>query len=124
MSPTSKVEPRSPAPFVVVECTIPAGETVSAPIDASVGSPVLIIMPDAWFPEVPLGFQISVDGGVTFVDTVLPNGDGIVSTVLINTAVLLAQQIKWATQIRLRSGYRYNQVPQEGDRTFKIVLEK
>ena len=114
-----------PLPTTAIQCTILAGQSLSAPVDCSNGSPVLIVMPPDWDPAETslISLQMSVDGGVTFYDLFHPDGTEYTMTVKPGAAVLLASQgIDWATHIAIRSGSTAAPIPRTADRTFTIVM--
>jgi len=102
---------------------IRAGESLSEPLDCTMGDLLRITMPADW-DEAPLTFQISstnttiyndmffLDGFETIVPTVVPNA-GIVVPVHISRA------IGW---IKFRSGTRMDPVVQSAERLFRVAI--
>lgn len=100
---------------------IPAGESLSNPIDCTMGHPVRITMPTKWNSAL-LTFQVSTDGGF-YHDVHDYKGDEIAINVTPNATVIL--DTKWGEAIahlKVRSGTAESPVVQEADREFSVVV--
>jgi len=100
---------------------IPQGESLSSPIDCTVGHPVRITMPTDWTPAL-LTFQVSTDGGF-YHDVHDYKGDAIAINVTPNATVIL--ESKWGEAVaflKVRSGTAGSPTVQEADREFSVVV--
>jgi hypothetical protein len=118
--------------MTILPATIPAGASLSDPIQISFGLQVVrIAMPPAWDPA-PLTFATSFDG-VDWLDVFHadPTATGLwepyeagVRVVTPGSVLLLpptaGANLAW---LRIRSGTRAAPVKQSGDRTFRLMLE-
>jgi len=108
-------------PKIIVQATIPAGQSVSSAIDLSAGNAVFCQMPSGWTPAL-LTFLISYDGN-TFGDFVDQNTREVSLNVLPGTVIrvdLLPSRYGW---LKFRSGSRFGPVVQTASRTFTILAD-
>lgn len=105
---------------------IQAGESLSEPLDCSVGFPVRITMPqptDGWNPA-NLTFQISTDGS-WFNDLYTFEGQEVMIPMIAGAAVIIpADYFKAAVFLKIRSGRADAPVVQDGPRTFAIAVQE
>jgi hypothetical protein len=101
--------------------TIKQGQSLSEPLDCTMGQLVRIHMPPSWDPA-PLTFQISE--GTTWFDLFDVHGVEVkVQTVVAGTAALVQVHQVREVLIRFRSGWRTNPIVQNADRNFVVALE-
>ena len=102
---------------------IEAGESLSAPMDVSMGELVRITMPPEWN-NAELTFQFSSDG-VTFNDMFHLNGFEVeISKVVPDVAVIIPAHVGRAIgYIKFRSGSRAKPIPQEATRNFRMTID-
>lgn len=101
---------------------IPAGESLSNPIDCTIGQPVRITMPADWTTSF-LTFQVSTDGG-HYHNVHDYKGDEISINVTPDATIILDD--KWGGAIaflKIRSGSAENPIVQEADREFSVVVK-
>jgi len=109
-----------PAP-IVSSVTIPAGQSLSSPLDLTTGSLALLMSPDAWDPA-NVSFQISEDN-VTFRDLYDRDGVQVLRPMGAARASIVDQSLSTAAlYLKIRSGPSENPVEQEADRTFVCVV--
>lgn len=114
-----------PAPGLVIlqGPIIRAGESLSEPLDCSVGLPVRLTTPDDWTGAV-LTFQMSSDGD-TYQDLFAFDGREITANIVPNTCAPIPEQYgRMLGFIKIRSGTRDHPVPQEAERHFRMALTK
>lgn len=109
-------------PTTVITATIPAGDFLSSPVDASTGDPIFVVGPTEWTPA-NVTFQVSGDG-VTFGNWFTWDGREVILPYRPGTALPLTGEILGTkgAHIKLRSGSRDHPVTQEADRVFKFVV--
>jgi len=104
--------------------TIASGQSLSAAIPIGEDIPVGIVMPATWT-AAALTFQVSVDGGTTWVEMYDNTGTAVSLTVDINRYVQLAAS-SWfgINHIKIRSGTSGSPVTQGADRILTLVSKK
>jgi hypothetical protein len=101
---------------------IPAGESLSDPVDLTGGSLLRITMPKTWT-SAEVTFQISTDGD-DYNDLHGYDGGEVSLPVTAGTAVLLPPDLmRGIGFIRFRSGSSSNPTPQPEQRNFALTVE-
>ncbi len=102
---------------------IRAGESLSEPMDCSVGLPVRITMPQEWT-SARLTFSFSSDGD-TYQDVFTFDGQELQINVMANTCIPVPEQYgRMLGFMKIRSGPRDKPVPQEAERHFRMALTR
>ena len=105
----------------VLNTVIPAGESLSDPIDCSGGNAVRITFPTAWT-GANLTFAISTDGN-GYNNLVDANGTEVMLPVVLGAAMPIDQSWSYFWNfVRIGSGSAKNPVPQEQQRDFAVTL--
>lgn len=115
-------QPREVLPVNLISITLPAGETLSGPLDATQGTVEYLIAPDDWSPAM-LTFQVSFDLGATWHD--LENSRGEIRYIdesRPGAAINLFDSSIKNVSVRLRSGMPDDPKPQAADRVFTAVI--
>jgi hypothetical protein len=117
-------EPSPRAPIrTLIGPTIRASEALSDAIDTASGEPQMLFVPTNWSGRGPISFQVSFDGGITFVDLFDPSGNEVLRAAVAGTAVPLAGSFMSAiTWVRVRSGSRAFPVPQPNECVFGLTV--
>jgi len=104
----------------IVPVAIMAGESLSAPLDCSVGEVAYVLMPGQW-DGANLTFQVSSDG-VTYWDLYDASGDEVMVGCKPGVAVRVRAGLGGLGYLKIRSGRSADPVPQSESRNFKIVF--
>ena len=96
---------------------------VNLPVKGFLGCRLFgIVMPAAWT-AANLTFQVSVDGGTTYVDMYDATGDEVEAVASTSRYIaLLPDALAAVTKIKIRSGTAATPVNQGGNRTIGLVL--
>jgi hypothetical protein len=110
-------------PIVVLSATIPAGQSISAPVDFGAGELLRLYMPQAWTPAV-LTFQMSPDNILPYADVFYPAGGGREFQINITPGGVIIVGLEWRALawMKFRSGLRAQPVAQVADRDIKLVI--
>ena len=108
-------------PISTLTATIEAGQSLSAPVDASAAGVVQINTPDAW-DDANITFQVSPDG-LAYDDLYLPNGQELMLPCEPNRAIgVNAEEWPAINFLKIRSGPAAAPVAQSAQRVFGVVV--
>ena len=104
--------------------TIPAGQSVSTPLDLTSLAVTMMIAPAEWTPA-NITFLVSIDG-VNFFDLAdAASGVEISRAIQPSTAVKVDQSYtRYANHLKVRSGPRDHPIAQEADRVLTLVTSR
>jgi hypothetical protein len=112
------------APPIIVQFTIPAGQSLSAGVDCTGGTALNRIQMPAEWNAANISFQISVDNNV-YVDVFDDSGHELLFPVVPGTARILTAPLHVRDLIgwlKIRSGPRDNPIVQQANRIFTVAL--
>lgn len=111
-------------PVNILKAIIPAGGSISQPVDCTAGRLIQINTPDAWDPGSQyITFQVSPSGN-DYNDLYLANGEELMLTCQPNQAIAV-QAADWPSGrfIKVRSGSSANPVNQSAAREFELIVD-
>lgn len=110
--------------YQMVSVAIEAEQSLSAPIDCTLGLPVMIVMPEAWGGSTDVTFQVSPDG-ILYHNLVRLDGSEVVCAVIPGTATIIPEDVGQALAwMKLRAGPSSAPMPRDERREFLVVLAK
>ena len=118
---TDQVTGKKSSRYTIATATIAAGESLSAPIDCTAGTPVFLFVPSNWT-SAAATFQASPDG-VDWFDLVDSTAAALTFNVAANTAVRLYPLWEPVTHLRIRSGLAGHPVQQRADAQIIVMID-
>jgi len=108
-------------PLVMVNLTIPSGESISSGMDCTSGRMIRVRAPDGWDGTDVVTFQLSPDN-VVYRNLFDARGAEVTARVVPGTVVMFQQDINpgW---MRIRGGTSVNPSVQTVDRTFVVTID-
>jgi hypothetical protein len=113
-------------PALILNMTIPAGQSLSNAVDLGAGILLRIRMPMQWTPA-NISFQMAVvDAPENYRDVWSLNGEVIIAVPPNKNVALVGDIVSWAKEgfLKIRSGTSDNPIPQQAARMFELVVNK